>query len=109
MNKFDELRKQMVDYQLAARGLSDQLVLDAVAAVPREEFIPTGLVEFAYRDSPLPIAASQTISQPYTVAFMLELLQPKLRQEEDLGCNLRHKRGFVRRPSTRQSGLRRRD
>ncbi len=77
MNKFDALRQQMVDYQLAARGLSDQLVLDAVAAVPREEFIPADLVEFAYRDSPLPIAASQTISQPYIVALMTAALELK--------------------------------
>lgn len=77
MNKFETLRKQMVDYQLAARGLSDQAVLDAVNAVPREEFIPTELVEFAYRDSPLPIAASQTISQPYIVALMTAALELK--------------------------------
>ena len=77
MNKFEALRKQMVDCQLAARGLSDQAVLDAVNAVPREEFIPTELVEFAYRDSPLPIAASQTISQPYIVALMTAALELK--------------------------------
>jgi protein-L-isoaspartate(D-aspartate) O-methyltransferase len=52
-------------------------VLNAVAAVPREEFVPTDLVEFAYRDSPLPIAASQTISQPYIVALMTAALQLK--------------------------------
>ncbi|RLA44359.1 MAG: protein-L-isoaspartate O-methyltransferase, partial [Gammaproteobacteria bacterium] len=75
MNKFYQLRKQMVDYQLAARGLSDQAVLNAVSAVPREEFIPADLVEFAYRDSPLPIAASQTISQPYIVALMTAALE----------------------------------
>jgi len=60
----------MIDYQLAARGLHDQSVLDAVNAVPREEFVPVDLVEFAYQDTPLPIAASQTISQPYIVALM---------------------------------------
>lgn len=75
MGKFEDLRKQMIEYQLAARGLQDQKVLDAVAAVPREEFVPTDLVEFAYRDSPLPIAASQTISQPYIVALMTAALQ----------------------------------
>jgi protein-L-isoaspartate(D-aspartate) O-methyltransferase len=67
----------MIDYQLAARGLHDQSVLDAVNAVPREEFVPTDLVEFAYRDSPLPIAASQTISQPYIVALMTAALELK--------------------------------
>ena len=70
MSTFENLRKQMIDYQLAARGLHDQTVLDAINAVPREEFVPTELIEFAYRDSPLPIAASQTISQPYIVALM---------------------------------------
>lgn len=77
MGKFEDLRKQMVEYQLAARGLRDQSVLNAVAAVPREAFVPTDLVEFAYRDSPLPIAASQTISQPYIVALMTAALELK--------------------------------
>jgi protein-L-isoaspartate(D-aspartate) O-methyltransferase len=77
MGKFEDLRKQMIDYQLAARGLHDQTVLDAVNAVPREEFVPTDLVEFAYRDSALPIAASQTISQPYIVALMTAALELK--------------------------------
>lgn len=65
----------MIDYQLAARGLCDQTVLNAVNAVPREEFVATELVEFAYSDSPLPIAASQTISQPYIVALMTAALE----------------------------------
>ena len=77
MSKFEDLRKQMIDYQLAARGLHDQSVLDALNAVPREEFVPTELVEFAYRDSPLPLAASQTISQPYIVALMTAALELK--------------------------------
>jgi protein-L-isoaspartate(D-aspartate) O-methyltransferase len=67
----------MIDHQLLARGLHDQVVLDAVNAVPREEFIPTELVEFAYSDTPLPIAASQTISQPYIVALMTAALELK--------------------------------
>jgi len=77
MNKFENLRKQMIEYQLIARGLRDQNVLNAVGAVQREEFIPTDLVEFAYSDSPLPIAASQTISQPYIVALMTAALELK--------------------------------
>lgn len=77
MNDFKHLRQSMIDYQLLARGLSDQSVLDAVNAVPREEFIPTELVEFAYSDIPLPIAASQTISQPYIVALMTAALELK--------------------------------
>jgi len=77
MNKFELLRKQMIDYQLAARGLRDQAVLNAVNSVPREEFVPADLVEFAYSDAPLPIAASQTISQPYIVALMTAALELK--------------------------------
>ncbi len=75
MGKFEDLRQQMIEYQLAARGLQDRAVLDAVAAVPREKFVSTDLVEFAYRDSPLPIEASQTISQPYIVALMTAALE----------------------------------
>ena len=75
MSQFEFLRQQMIDYQLAARGLRDKTVLDAINAVPREEFVPTELVEFAYSDSPLPIAASQTISQPYIVALMTAALE----------------------------------
>ena len=77
MTNFVNLRQQMIEYQLEARGLKDQGVLDALNAVPREEFIPTELVEFAYSDSALPIAASQTISQPYIVALMTAALELK--------------------------------
>lgn len=77
MSHFEQLRQQMIDYQLVARGLHDQTVLNALNAVPREKFIPTELVEFAYRDSPLPIEASQTISQPYIVALMTAALKLK--------------------------------
>ena len=64
----------MVEEQIAARGVRSQVVLDAMRKVPREEFIPERLKEFAYEDSPLPIAAEQTISQPYIVALMTEAL-----------------------------------
>ena len=77
MGKFEDLRQQMIDFQLAARGLHDQSVLNAVNAVPREAFVPPDLVEFAYNDSPLPIAARQTISQPYIVALMTAALELK--------------------------------
>ncbi|WOJ93104.1 protein-L-isoaspartate(D-aspartate) O-methyltransferase [Congregibacter variabilis] len=75
MGRFEDLKKQMIDHQLAARGLRDETVLRAINAVPREEFVPTELVEFSYSDSPLPIAASQTISQPYIVALMTAALE----------------------------------
>lgn len=62
----------MVDEVLRARGVSDDRVLAAMSAVPRERFVPVDLAEVAYDDRPLPIAADQTISQPYVVALMLE-------------------------------------
>jgi protein-L-isoaspartate(D-aspartate) O-methyltransferase len=65
-------RQNMVAHQVARRGVSDRHVLDAMAKVPREAFIARDLEEFAYDDSPLPIAEGQTISQPYIVAAMAE-------------------------------------
>jgi protein-L-isoaspartate(D-aspartate) O-methyltransferase len=74
---FPVLRKEMVERDIVARGVRDDLVLDAMRKVPRESFLPENLREFAYEDSPLPIAAEQTISQPYIVAFMAEALMLK--------------------------------
>ena len=71
---FAELRREMVEKQIAARGVRSSLVLDAMLQVPRERFVPESLSEFAYEDSPLPIEAEQTISQPYIVALMIEAL-----------------------------------
>lgn len=68
-------RDDMVDRQLAARGVRSAKVLDAMRVVPREAFVPDDVREFAYQDSPLPIGSGQTISQPYIVAFMLEALE----------------------------------
>ncbi|MCA9032176.1 MAG: protein-L-isoaspartate(D-aspartate) O-methyltransferase [Planctomycetaceae bacterium] len=67
-------REAMVADQLAARGLTDQRVLSAMNVIPREHFIPAQLREHAYLDGALPIGDGQTISQPYTVAFMCEAL-----------------------------------
>jgi protein-L-isoaspartate(D-aspartate) O-methyltransferase len=72
---FAAAREQMVARDVAARGVADKLVLAAMRQVPREAFVPEGLREFAYEDSPLPIGSEQTISQPYIVAFMIEALQ----------------------------------
>ncbi len=74
MTDFATLRRRMIEDQLQARGIDDRRVLDAVMAVPREQFVPDELVEFAYEDTPLPIAAGQTISQPYIVALMAAAL-----------------------------------
>ena len=68
-------RERMVERQIAARGIRDPAVMHAMRAVPRDEFVPKELVEFAYDDTPLPIAANQTISQPYIVALMADALE----------------------------------
>jgi protein-L-isoaspartate(D-aspartate) O-methyltransferase len=68
-------RAIMVSRHLQARGIVDPLVLAAMGKVPREAFVPGPLKEFAYEDSALPIEAGQTISQPYIVARMIELLE----------------------------------
>jgi protein-L-isoaspartate(D-aspartate) O-methyltransferase len=65
-------REAMVDQQIAARGVRDARLLQAMREVTREAFVPDGLTEFAYDDRPLPIGEGQTISQPYIVAAMIE-------------------------------------
>ena len=65
----------MVEGQILARGVRDRSVLDALRRVPRHEFVPPGLIEEAYTDHPLPIGYGQTISQPYIVGYMTELLE----------------------------------
>jgi len=68
-------REAMVRTQIAARGISDPLVLAAMRAVHRHRFVPVRLREYAYVDNPLPIGLEQTISQPYIVALMTESLK----------------------------------
>ena len=72
-----EARERMVREQIAARGLRDPLVLEALRKVPRHLFVPPGSRAYAYDDTPLPIGHGQTISQPYVVAFMTEALELK--------------------------------
>ncbi len=72
----DSLREQMVREQIAGRGIQNPEVLRAMRTVPRHLFVPEEVTDRAYEDSPLPIGYDQTISQPYIVAFMTELLQP---------------------------------
>src|SRR4029453_18771969 len=74
---FAAQRQQMVQRQLVARGISEQRVLDAMAKVPREEFVSPESRVASYEDGPLPIGYGQTISQPYIVAFLTEQLRPK--------------------------------
>jgi protein-L-isoaspartate(D-aspartate) O-methyltransferase len=68
-------RREMVDHQLRRRGIRDQRVLGAMLRIPRHEFIPEDLAAEAYRDDPIQIGYSQTISQPYMTALMAETLE----------------------------------
>ncbi len=72
--KYQGLRRQLKE-QLREKGISTESVLEAIGAVPRHFFMDPSLINFAYEDQAYPIAASQTISQPYTVAFQTELLE----------------------------------
>ena len=68
-------RQRMVREQIMARGVHDPRVLEAMLQVPRHRFVPAEFADMAYSDGPLPIGQGQTISQPYIVALMSELLE----------------------------------
>ena len=72
---YSQERQRMVDEQLVDRGLHDERLLQAMQAVPRHRFIPPEYRYLAYCDGPLPIGSKQTISQPYIVALMTQLLR----------------------------------
>ena len=74
--KHKGLRQQLVN-TIKDKGIKDEKVLDAIGKIPRHLFMDSGFIDHAYQDKPFPIAADQTISQPYTVAFQTELLQVK--------------------------------
>jgi protein-L-isoaspartate(D-aspartate) O-methyltransferase len=67
-------RRRMVERQIKARGVTNKIVLAAMEEVPRHMFVPENYRQFSYYDQPLPIGQGQTISQPYIVALMTELL-----------------------------------
>ena len=69
-------REHMVKNQLEGRGIKDRAVLEAIRKVPRDRFVPEAVGDRAYEDGPLPIGEGQTISQPYVVAWMTELIAP---------------------------------
>ena len=73
----DDDRRRMVEAQLRARGIRDERVLDAMSEIPRERFLDADQQRRAYADEAVPIAAGQTISQPWVVAKMTELLAPQ--------------------------------
>lgn len=74
--KHKGLRQQLVNV-LKNKGIKDENVLNAISKVPRHLFMDSGFLDHAYQDKAFPIAADQTISQPYTVAFQTELLEVK--------------------------------
>ena len=74
--KHKGLRQKLVE-TIAAKGIKDEAVLKAIGNIPRHLFMDSGFLDHAYQDKAFPIAADQTISQPYTVAFQTELLEVK--------------------------------
>lgn len=72
---YENVREQMVEHQIRSRGIYDPRVLEAMRKVPRHEFVSSSQVGSAYSDGPLPIGKGQTISQPYIVAYMTDLLE----------------------------------
>lgn len=76
-SNFVQQRDQLINSELRLEGIRDEAVLQAMRSVPREEFLPENLREFAYRNVALPIEGGQTISQPYIVALMIEALELK--------------------------------
>ena len=75
LTDFSAEREAMVERQIAGRGISEPIILEAFRAVPREQFLSAEYAELAYGDHPLPIEAGQTISQPYIVALMIHAAQ----------------------------------
>ncbi|MEN8125035.1 MAG: protein-L-isoaspartate(D-aspartate) O-methyltransferase [Bacteroidota bacterium] len=75
-DNFKEQRKAMVKTQIKARGVKDVATLEAFYKVQRHKFVPKGYINSAYQDGPLPIGYGQTISQPYIVAYMTEIIRP---------------------------------
>jgi protein-L-isoaspartate(D-aspartate) O-methyltransferase len=79
--KFSIMRKSMVENQIKGRGIHNKNVLEAFMNVPRHKFVPEAYRDYAYDDRPLPIGYQQTISQPYIVAYMTEILNPQSSQK----------------------------
>ncbi len=76
-DRFQQQRIQMVENQIEARGVSDELTLNAMRNVPRHNFVRERDQRRAYSDNPIPIGHGQTISQPYIVAYMTEIIRPE--------------------------------
>ncbi len=78
---YERDRRNMVSEQIQARGISHRQTLQAMRTVPRHLYVPFGQRRFAYQDRPLPIGSGQTISQPYIVAYMTEIIRPSSGQK----------------------------
>lgn len=78
---YKEERESMVTTQIKSRGIKDMNILEAMEKVPRHVFVPENMRKFAYNDEPLPIGNGQTISQPYIVAYMTEVLQLSIEEK----------------------------
>lgn len=76
-DRFEARRLAMVQRHIAAEGIRDRATLRAMRAVPRHEFVPREFLDRAYENRPLPIGLGQTISQPYIVAYMTEIVRPR--------------------------------
>ena len=74
---FVQRREEMVKTQIEKRGIKDAATLAALRKTPRHLFVPKSIIDDAYDDRPLPIGYGQTISQPYIVAYMTEIIKPK--------------------------------
>ena len=74
-DQYQVKRNEMVQQQILARDIKDENVVSAMRSVPRHEFVSSNYRDLAYQDSPLPIGYEQTISQPYIVAYMTEILK----------------------------------
>jgi len=79
--EFESLRQWMVETQIISRGVKNKEVIRAMLKVPRHRFVPEEFIEKAYDDMALPIGEGQTISQPYMVAIMTELLEPEYKNK----------------------------
>lgn len=73
---FRKQRERMINLQIRARGVKDEAVLNAIRKVPRHLFVPKNRISEAYDDGPVPIGYGQTISQPFIVAYMTEIINP---------------------------------
>jgi protein-L-isoaspartate(D-aspartate) O-methyltransferase len=106
MSDLRAARERMVAEQLIGRGIIDPRVLQAMRELPREDFLPPDQRIYAYEDRPLPIGWGQTISQPYIVARMLELVRLDTRDRVlEVGCGCGYALGVMARMARQVYGV----